>query len=247
MAKTVHHRSRHAAAPEAAPEKKKRFPLKSAVIAAVVLCFAAIAIYFMLPHGPAAASGDKVSVDYTGRLDSGKVFDTSIESIAKEAGIYASARNYAPLEFALGQNQMIPGFENAVLGMRVGERKTVRVLPEDAYGYPQPSMVENLTIPKYIYINYSFVRAQGLNTTLGSVSPSLFGPATLVDLNSTTATFELSPVEGATVAFPNGVQATIASVTPEGSAFLVVLDGNHPLAGQPLTFEITLVSIAKGT
>ena len=67
-----------------------------------------------------AKNGDTVQVDYTGKLTDGTVFDSS-------AG-------HAPLEFTLGQEQVIPGFEKAILGMKVGEKKTVTIPTAEAYG-----------------------------------------------------------------------------------------------------------------
>ncbi len=73
-------------------------------------------------------------MDYTGRLKDGTVFDSSKESTAKKHGVYDSRRNYAPLEFKVGQGNLIKGFENGVKGMVVGERREVEIPPEDAYG-----------------------------------------------------------------------------------------------------------------
>src|SRR4030066_273055 len=73
--------------------------------------------------GPAAAqakNGDTVQVHYTGKLADGTVFDSSVER--------------GPLEFTLGAGQVIPGFEKAVLGMEVGEKKTVTIPVDEAYG-----------------------------------------------------------------------------------------------------------------
>jgi len=71
--------------------------------------------------GPAQAkTGDTIKVHYTGRLQDGTVFDTSIGSEL--------------LEFTLGQGQIIPGFEEAVIGMQVGESKTVTIPVDKAYG-----------------------------------------------------------------------------------------------------------------
>ena len=72
-------------------------------------------------------AGDTVSVDYTGRLENGSVFDTSI--------------GRTPLEFTVGAGQMISGFDSAVLGMRVGEEKTITLPPEEAYGAPNPANI----------------------------------------------------------------------------------------------------------
>ncbi|MFC1938262.1 peptidylprolyl isomerase [Chloroflexota bacterium] len=67
-----------------------------------------------------AETGDTVKVHYTGTLDDGTVFDTSLEQ--------------EPMEFTLGQGQLIPGFEEAVMGMQVGESKTLTIPAEQAYG-----------------------------------------------------------------------------------------------------------------
>lgn len=84
----------------------------------------------------------KVQVNYTGSLpDSGLVFDTSVESVAKEHNIFNEQREYKPLDVTVGEHQVIPGFENALIGMEVGEKKTVVIPPEEAYGMPDPENV----------------------------------------------------------------------------------------------------------
>lgn len=67
-----------------------------------------------------ARTGDVVRVHYTGTLDDGSTFDSS--------------RGREPLEFTLGQGEVVPGFDAAVMGMAIGEVKTVTLAPEDAYG-----------------------------------------------------------------------------------------------------------------
>jgi len=80
-------------------------------------------------------TGNTVTVDYVGKLQDGTVFDTSIEKIAKESGKYMSGRNYEEgLTFTAGAGQMIAGFDQGVIWMKVGETKTVTIEPKDAYG-----------------------------------------------------------------------------------------------------------------
>ena len=77
----------------------------------------------------------QVIVDYIGRLTDGTVFDTSVESIAKACGKYTPQRNYTDwLPFKVGAWEMIAGFDTWVLGMSVGETKTINILSKDAYG-----------------------------------------------------------------------------------------------------------------
>ena len=79
-----------------------------------------------------AKSGDTVRIHYTGTLDDGTQFDSS------------AGRD--PLEFALGSGQVIPGFDNAVDGMSVGESKSVTIPPEQAYGERHEQLVQQ--VPK---------------------------------------------------------------------------------------------------
>jgi len=86
-----------------------------------------------------AKTGDTVKIHYTGTLSDGKQFDTT------------EARG--PMEFKLGEGQVLPGFEEAVKGMEVGEKKSFTLSPEEAYGPRQEDLtveVEKTEIEKFI-------------------------------------------------------------------------------------------------
>ncbi|HEY9742093.1 MAG TPA: peptidylprolyl isomerase [Coleofasciculaceae cyanobacterium] len=74
-----------------------------------------------------AKPGDTVKIHYTGRLEDGTVFDSSADR--------------EPLEFTLDGGQVIPGFEQAVVGMTPGESKTEKIPMDQAYGPHRPEMV----------------------------------------------------------------------------------------------------------
>ncbi|MFC6988534.1 peptidylprolyl isomerase [Haloplanus sp. GCM10025708] len=84
----------------------------------------------------AIATGDSVTLEYTGRLDDGTVFDTSIESVAEETGLADAQpdREYSPLTVEMGEGQIIPGLEEALSGLTESETRTVTVPPEKGYG-----------------------------------------------------------------------------------------------------------------
>ncbi len=85
--------------------------------------------------------GSKVKVHYTGKLTNGKVFDTSVE---KE-----------PLEVVVGQSGLIKGFEDGLMGMKEGEKKTIEITPEDAYGQfieGRTQEVEKSILPEEIQV-----------------------------------------------------------------------------------------------
>lgn len=99
--------------------------------------------------------GDTVEVDYTGRLESGAVFDTSYSETARNASVpkapwFNERPFYEPLEFITGAGMMIEGFDEAVIGMKINETKTVEIPPEKAYGLHDPSLVETVPITQEI-------------------------------------------------------------------------------------------------
>jgi peptidylprolyl isomerase len=86
-------------------------------------------------HMAQAKQGDKVTVHYTGRLATGEVFDSSE---CKEEGCGCES---GPMEFTIGEGQVIPGFEKGVIGMSPGDEKTVVIPVEEAYGDRVEEMV----------------------------------------------------------------------------------------------------------
>tara|TARA_R110002012_G_scaffold319389_2_gene539723 strand:+ start:112701 stop:113129 length:429 start_codon:yes stop_codon:yes gene_type:complete len=134
---------------------------------------------------------DTVQVHYTGKLSSGQVFDSSADR--------------EPLEFTLGQGMLIPGFEKAVLEMKVNDKKTVVIDKNEAYGDVQKELFHE-------------VKKDQL--------PQDIKPEVGMGLASKN---------------PDGTehQFRVAAVNDDH----IIVDGNHPLAGQDLTFELELVSI----
>jgi peptidylprolyl isomerase len=77
-----------------------------------------------------AKAGDKVRVHYEGKLSDGTIFDSSLER--------------EPIEFILGQDTVIPGFEDAVIGMEAGESKDVSIPPEEGFGEYSEDLVVDI-------------------------------------------------------------------------------------------------------
>ncbi len=82
-------------------------------------------------NGGSVKKGDTVTVNYVGMFKDGTVFDSS-------------EKHDSPLEFKVGSGQVIPGFENAVIGMKVGEEKEFTLQPKDAYGERNPELVQKV-------------------------------------------------------------------------------------------------------
>ena len=77
--------------------------------------------------------GQRVSVDYEGKFDDGEIFDSS------KHGDHSH-----PLTFEVGSGQVIKGFDDAVLGMKIGEEKQFKISPKEAYGEHNPSLKKSL-------------------------------------------------------------------------------------------------------
>jgi peptidylprolyl isomerase len=138
-----------------------------------------------------AQQGDTVKVHYNGTLEDGTSFDSS------------AGRD--PLQFTLGASQVIPGFENAVMGMQPGEQKTITIPNAEAYGPRRDDMMLEVPLEQF---------------------PSEIVPEVGKQLQVRMGNGQVVPV-------------TVTDVS-ESSA---MLDANHALAGEDLTFEITLVEI----
>jgi len=78
-----------------------------------------------------AKKGDTVQVEYVGKLEDGTVFDSS-------------EHHGKPLEFTIGNGQVIEAFENAFIGMNTGDEKEIKIPPNEAYGEYDPNLVKAL-------------------------------------------------------------------------------------------------------
>ncbi len=131
-----------------------------------------------------AKRGDTVRVHYTGRLEDGTVFDTSL--------------GRDPVEFILGAGQVIPGFEDAVVGMTPGETKAVKVLAEQAYGLYRPELVLEISrdeVPPDLDLEV------GLQLVLREPQGPLI-PVTVTNLTESTVTLDANhPLAGQDLTF----------------------------------------------
>jgi FKBP-type peptidyl-prolyl cis-trans isomerase 2 len=81
-------------------------------------------------------NGSSVSVNYTGRLEDGTIFDTSLQE------------GREPLTAVLGKGQLIAGFENGLIGMSEGEKRTIEIEPSDAYGEINPELMSEVPLDR---------------------------------------------------------------------------------------------------
>lgn len=141
-----------------------------------------------------AKTGDKVKVHYTGKLGNGEIFDSS--------------EGRQPIEFTIGGQQVIPGFENGIIGLTAGDKKTVEIPHTEAYGPHNPENVQKIN---------------------KSALPPTIDPKVGEQL-------EGQDEQG------RKFVVTVVEVADDE----VTLDGNHPLAGKDLTFDLELVEIVAG-
>ncbi|TVZ28408.1 FKBP-type peptidyl-prolyl cis-trans isomerase SlpA [Gillisia sp. Hel_I_86] len=134
---------------------------------------------------------DTVKVHYTGKLADGQVFDSS--------------EGKDPIEFTLGQGQLIPGFENGLIDMKLNEKKTINIPVQEAYGEPRKELVQE-------------------------VEKSQLPP-------------EITPEVGMGLVSkgPDGQEMNL--LVAEVKEDTIVVDGNHPLAGKDLIFDLEVVEI----
>jgi FKBP-type peptidyl-prolyl cis-trans isomerase len=95
------------------------------IIVIGILVFITINNKNTMPEEQVTKVGDTVSVNYTGTLEDGTVFDSNIDP---------KFGHVEPFIFKLGAGQVIPGWEKGIVGMKIGEKKSLKIPPEDAYG-----------------------------------------------------------------------------------------------------------------
>lgn len=138
-----------------------------------------------------AKLGDTVKVHYIGKLEDGTTFDSTISQ--------------KPLEFTIGEDEFLPCFEKAIIGMGLGEKKTETIKAEEAFGPYRDEIVQ--TIDR------------------GQLPPGL----------------EPEIGQQLQVSKENSQAITVTVIDKTETA--VIIDANHPLAGEDLTFEIELIEI----
>lgn len=135
----------------------------------------------------AVQKGDNISVHYTGTLEDGEVFDSS-----KNAD--------QTLDFEVGSGQLIKGFDEGVVGMEVGETKTIKLKPEEAYGEKNDELVQ--AVPREAAKNIPEEQLKP-GTQLGLQGPGGQNlPATIIEVTDEEVKFDLNhPLAGKTLSF----------------------------------------------
>jgi peptidylprolyl isomerase len=187
------------------------------------------------PAEKTVKAGDTVYIDYVCRLPSGKVVDTTNETVARESGIYNPALPYVPYSFLVGAHTAaVQGFEEVVPGMRLNETKTnVTIPPEKAYGEYNASKV--LTAPLEILVGNATNFSVFVGETIMYNDEPIY--VAVVGANNTTAKV---------VYLGNLSESLPYSVTVNANE-TATLDYNHPLAGKTLICDITVTGIGLPT
>ena len=94
--------------------------------------------------------GDFIKLEFTGRTkETGDVFDTTIEEVAEEAGIKVEKKTYGPIPIIIGGGHLLKGLDEAVKGMAEGDKKTVELGPEEAYGERDASLIQLIPMKEF--------------------------------------------------------------------------------------------------
>lgn len=147
-------------------------------IAAVLL--AAVMAGCSSPAEKTAKTGDNVSINYILMSDNGTVLDTSFADVAKGAGIYEPTIDYTPYNFTVGDEMVLEGVSDAIVGMKAGETKNTTITPEKAYGHYNASLIQP--------VNMSDLTAANITPYVNQTLETLFGRYRVdsIDLNNST-------------------------------------------------------------
>ena len=152
------------------------------IAAALAVAVLIIVIYLEANNPPVVAKGDNISVYYTGRLVNGTVFDTNV---GKE-----------PLNFTVGAGQMIAGFDQGVIGMKLNQNKTITIPAAQAYGAVNPALIVTVPISQF----GNLTPTVGMHVSYNANGQQMQG--TVTEVNKTNATVDFnSPLAGQTLIF----------------------------------------------
>ncbi|MGZ4935859.1 MAG: FKBP-type peptidyl-prolyl cis-trans isomerase [Halobacteriota archaeon] len=145
--------------------------------------------------------GDFVRLSYTGRLESGDVFDTTDADVAKENGIFAEGVTYASITIIAGENMVVKGLDEDLMGKKSGYQGTVTVPPDKAFGERVPELVEVVPTRRFEKRPMPGMRVS-LDNRTGTVE-SVVGGRARVDFNS--------PYAGKTVSYEYKIDKVLRS------------------------------------
>ncbi|MDP1551879.1 MAG: peptidylprolyl isomerase [Methanobacteriaceae archaeon] len=98
----------------------------------------------------AVKEGDFIKLEFTGRTkETGDVFDTTIEEVAEEAGIKVDKKTYGPIPVIVGGGHLLKGLDESVAGMEEGEKKTVELTPENAFGERDSKLIQLVPMKEF--------------------------------------------------------------------------------------------------
>jgi len=170
--------------------------------------------------------GDRVKLHYTGRLSDGSVFDSTAHA-GDEVFRNFKGRGvaFAPMELVLGKGEMLPAFEEALIGLEPGAKVTFTLPAARAFG---PRDEDRVMIVSRDELTPKELGVETFRVAEGRHRPNNFDPKVGDVLDVTTLDGELAP-------------AKVIAMTEESITF----DWNHPLAGRELTFDVELVEIVQ--
>lgn len=126
--------------------------------------------------------GDFIRLSYTGRLDNGDIFDTTNADVAKENDLFAEGVSYAPIVVITGENMVVTGLDEDLMGKASGYEGQVKIQPKDAFGERKPELVEVVPTRRFEKRPTPGMRVS-LDNRTGTVE-SVIGGRVRVDFNS---------------------------------------------------------------
>lgn len=146
--------------------------------------------------------GDFVKISYVGRLETGEVFDLTDADVAKKEGIYNPKIRYGDLPVIIDANFLLKGLDSALLGLNVGDKKSVEIKPEEGFGERDAKLVR--TVPRKFFREQRVEPRQGMIVDFGGTK----GRIQSVDAGRIRVDFN-SPLAGHTLTYEIEVKEKI--------------------------------------
>ncbi len=160
--------------------------------------------------------GDFIKINYTGKLETGAIFDTTIETVARENNIYNDKGIYGGDVVIIGAKNTIDGLDESFIDKNIGDEIEIKLTPEKAFGESNPKLIESISTSKFKNGNITVGSIIEKDGKQGIIS-RIIGRRATVDFNN--------PLSGKNVIYKYKIESLITNIDEKINGLLLLYAG----------------------
>ncbi|MDR2873472.1 MAG: peptidylprolyl isomerase [Methanobrevibacter sp.] len=167
-------------------------------------------------------NGDFIRLDLISKTkETGEVFETTYEEVAKETGIYDENKAYVPMPVIVSGNHLLPPLDEALIGLGEGESKHVEILPDEVFGERNPALIKMIPLKEF--------KKQNINPVPGAIISTGDGKGKVLTVSSGRVKVDFNhPLAGKALEYDLVVKEIIGDIEDKIKA-MIQLHYDHPI------------------